>query len=84
MPETGTHLRVFLREHVQGYLSCDSRVAHDECLAQEREVASYGAKNSDLVIGVSEVQDRKTLEHVIKNDHLTNLKTVTGTNSFPG
>ena len=38
----------------------------------------------DLVIGVSVVQDQKILGNFTKNDHLTNLQTVNGTNSLSG
>ena len=38
--------------------------------------------NSDLVIGVSVVYDRKRLSYAVQNDHLTSLQYVNGTNSF--
>ena len=39
-------------------------------------------QDSDLVIGVSVVQDRERLGHVTTIDHLTNLLTVNGPNSL--
>ena len=38
--------------------------------------------NSDLVIGVSVVYDRKRLSYAVQNDHLTSLQHVNGTNSL--
>ena len=39
-------------------------------------------QDSDLVIGGSVVQGAEKLGHIVKNDHLTNLQVVNGTNSL--
>ena len=52
-----------------------------KCLVQAKEVAAHAARFRQ-VIRASVVQDQKSLGKITKNEHLTNLLTVSGTNSL--
>ena len=59
----------------------ESQEVHSTCLAQANEAANYVATFRPCV---SVVQDRKRPGNDMKNDHLTNLRTVSGTSWLSG
>ena len=84
MSETGHAPESFGQDHLREHVQRHHQLKKSEGSKQMSSSSEWPPtqQDSDLVLGVSVVQDRKRPGHFTKNDHLTSLQKVNGTTSF--